>query len=371
MVFAVAALLAPPPPAASAHADPTIAVRLTGVSPSLPPQVDVAVLDGGELTYAELTNRSEDPVYALDPEGAPFLEVSADGVYGDLGSPYLAASPRASSDRTVMRPCCPNSEWVLLSIEQRWTWADPRLDPPLRRSSGDDRGLGALDSGEPLATWEIGLERRGERFEASGVLERRVVGEVTTTIDTSPPEVDVSVIASRPPQVRIRVADDTDVEVVSDDGRSFIRVDARGARGDLSSPDYQAHLRGIGVGEVDGEGWVPLAGGGPDRATWVDLRLSLEEDIPTTPTEAHRFAHEWSIPLLVDGAPARIGGRSVWEPADPPVLDEQSAGFWDGADRQGLLIAGGLTLAVVAAYVAARARGTHGPTPRQETDHDE
>ncbi len=108
-VIAVVALLLLPA-TRSPIRDPTLAVRLTGISPVQPDGVALDVVDD-ELTYFVLGNTSDEPVYALDPGGAPFLEVSADGAFGDINSRYLRVPPKSRPPALVKRPCCPDGRW--------------------------------------------------------------------------------------------------------------------------------------------------------------------------------------------------------------------------------------------------------------------
>lgn len=359
LVLSTAPLLAPP--AAVAHRDPTLAVRLTEVSPVQPDGVTVDVLDS-ELTYLVLDNPTESPVRALDPDGKPFLEVSADGVYGDLGSLSLGASPRAAkSDANVDMKCCPGGDWVRLSSKPTWIWPDPRLDPVLRDDTGTDgRGLGELTSDAPLATWEVDFTSDTGGFTASGVVERKQVGEVVTQVSEAPADLDVSIIEARPPHLRIRVPAGRTLEILDDDGSALVRVNSEGAVARADSAEYAAHLRAVRLPEEAGKGWVPLVGSGPGRLTWADIRVDYSADLPAQGTKAEGLViNEWSIPVRLDGEAGFISGRSDWTSVKPPVIEEEQIpgeGFWGGGDRTSYLVAGGLSAAVIAAYLVARTR---------------
>ncbi|MEU0266768.1 hypothetical protein [Nocardioides sp. NPDC006303] len=357
-VLSILSLLAPP--AAFAHRDPTIAVVLTGVTPKLPEGVVLELLDS-EMTYAALRNDAEEPVYALDRERKPFLQVSADGVYGDLDSPYLQSAPgQITQDSTVKLDCCPDGRWARLSTKPAWVWPDPRLDPPLRTpTTNDDRGLGGMPSDEPLAHWDFDLRYDDTRYTAKGVVERRQVGEVTTKIEHAPDGISASVIESRPPQIRIQVSKGTNVEVLDADGASFIQISPRGAYGRVASASYQAHLRATGLSTPESGAWQPIAGGGPGKATWADLRLDYQANMPDDAGQAQAASvDKWSIPVLVNGERSEISGVSRWKPATPPPLpsEEGSTGFWAAGGTASYLVAGGLTIAVLGAYALSRAR---------------
>lgn len=309
VVLCILSLVAPP--AAVAHPDPTIAVVLTGVTPKLPDGIGLDLIDG-HMTHAVLSNDADEPVQVLDPEGRPFLQVSADGVYGHLESPYLRAPPgNGARDATVELECCPDGTWARLSTTAAWIWPGPRLDPPLRApTTNDDRGLGQLSSDEPLAKWQFDLRHEGTTYTAKGLLERRPAGEVTTTIDHAPPGVSATVIESRPPQLRIEVDGGTEVEILDDDGDGFLRITPQGGFGRVASTAYQTHLRAIGLPtSARGGAWQRVAGSGPDKATWVDPRLDYRTKIPSDPHKVEDgVINEWRIPVLVDGEPSEITG---------------------------------------------------------------
>lgn len=321
----------------------------------------------GHMTYAALSNDAEEPVQVLDPEGRPFLHVSADGAFGDLESPYLRATPRNDTrGATVRLECCPGRTWGRLSTTSAWIWPDPRLDPPLRApTTNDDRGLGQLAPDEPLAEWQFDLRHDGTTYTAKGVLERRQAGEVTTTIEYAPPGVSATVIESRPPQIRVEVDDGTEVEVL-DDGDRFLRISPRGAQGRVASTAYQTHLRAIGLPTptTHGGAWRRVAGSGPGKAAWVDQRLDYRAKIPSDPTQVRNgVINEWRIPVLVNGEPSEITGKSTWKLATPPPppREERSPGFWAGGNAATYLVAGGLTIAVLGAYALARIRRKEEP----------
>lgn len=358
VVLSILSLLAPP--AAFAHRDPTIAVVLTGVTPSMPDGVGLELIDG-DVSYVALSNNADEPVYALDPRRMPFLRVSADGVYGDLDSPYLGAAPQGvDPDATVDLDCCRDGQWVRLTTRSAWSWADPRLDPPLRAPvTGEDRGLGQLTSSEPLASWRFELRHDGTTYTAKGVLERRQPGEVTTTVEHEPDGISASIIESRPPQIRIEVAKGSEIEVLDDEGTSFIRTSPQGTYGRVTSPAYQAHLRAVGLSAAHGEVWQQVAGSGPTKATWADSRLDYKARIPDDPAgKGAVVINRWRIPVVVNGQRSMITGETTWKPATPPSLPSrgESAGFWATDGPAAYLVAGALTIAVLGAYALARVR---------------
>lgn len=356
LVMALAPLLAPP--VADAHRDPTLVVRLTGISPAQPDGVAIEVVDD-ELTYFVLGNDSVEPVYALDPDGRPYLEVSAAGAFGDVDSRYLRASPKnRASAKVVQRPCCEGQgTWVRLTSKASWIWPDPRLDPVLRDDSKDqERGLGAM-SAEPLATWSVTFRGMDGEFDVNGVVERKRVGKVVTSVTAAPVELDVDIIEARPPQIRIG-SGKHEVVVFDRTGRPYLRVSPTGALGSRASEDYQANLKALLLPADRGAGWAPVPGSALGWLTWGEPRLDYSADLPTASSDEQQLViNRWRIPIEVDGRKAEITGQSEWSAVDPPVLDPpvEGPGFWAG-DARAYGVAVGLTAAIAAAYLAARLR---------------
>lgn len=345
--FAVAAGVVSPP--ANAHRDPTIAVRLSGVEPKLPAGVRVDVIDT-EQTYLGVANHGTTPVYVLDPEGRSFLSISADGVFAEADSRYLSAARSLVDDaESAPKGCCPGDGWVRLSSEPRWAWADPRLDPPLRDLSGeDDRGLDAMTSAEPLATWTVPIEQKGAMFDVTGVVERRQVGTVTTTVEAAPEPITIEVTESRPPQLRMEFAAGTRVAILGHDGRPVMRVTPEGASARASSPEYRAHRRAVGLSPRPWDGWVPLEAATWTSVVWADPRLDHQRGIPAAETK-DVVLNEWRIPVVVDGQAGEITGRSTWSPTKPPVPDRPAkTGLqWGAGSTAAYVLAGGLTALLV------------------------
>lgn len=355
--LAVVALPAPLP--ASAHEDPTLVVRLSSVQPGLPPDVRVDVVDS-EQTYLALGNQGSTAAYAVDPDGRPFLQVSSAGVFGDADSRYLGASNDVlKSAGAAPRGCCPAGRWVRLSTKSAWAWPDPRLDPPLRdAANGDDRGLGAMSSDEPLARWQIPLRVDNRTFAVDGVIERRQVGAVTTTIDAAPRGLKTTVIESRPPQLRIEVREDAKLSVLGRDGRTFLRMGPSGTFARSDSDEYQRSRRAMGLRPKAGRSWVPMPGARPTTVVWADTRLDYQAKLPANGTDKARLINEWRIPVIVDGRRDEIRGKSIWESVTPPEIGNTGqSSFQDAGDVTTYLVAGGLTLTLLATVVFARRRG--------------
>ncbi len=210
---------------------------------------------------------------------------------------------------------------------------------------------------EPLATWTASFRGGAGEFEAKGVVERKLVGKVTTSVSKLPTGLDVNIIEARPPQIQLTVGSH-EIEILDGENQPFIRASSDGVWGRRDSADYQAHLRASRLPEDPGTGWVPMAGSGAGWMTWADQRLDYSANIPTEEVNGEPIIiHRWSIPITVDGRPAEIAGTSDWISVDPPNLEppEPGKGFWQ-ADRSAYIAALALTAAVAASYLTARLR---------------
>ncbi|HWD06334.1 MAG TPA: hypothetical protein VG674_28225 [Amycolatopsis sp.] len=359
-VLAVAAIffaaMSLAPSSASAHSDPTIFNRIASVRPDLPSSTQLSVFEGDNPELV-LANASPQPVYVLDPDGRPYLRVSADGAFGDVGSPYLAATAGVVAQASpAPAGCCPDGQWLRLSGKSGWAWAEPRLDPPIAQNqAGGNRGLANLQQGQPLATWDIGLKQGDQQYTVHGTLERRQPGRLRSEVDSLPDGLTADVIESQVPQVQLTARPGKVVEVIGGDGLPFIRMTRQGALGRTASADYQNSMRALGLPPATGQDWVPMVDSGPTKATWADFRLMYTGQPPATSGTDPVVVKRWRIPVTVDGKPGEISGTTRWEPVvlgpdQPAVAPAKSVG------AGGWLIAGGVTLALVAGYVLARRR---------------
>lgn len=354
-VFVAASLLVPS--SAAAHSNPSLYNRIAGIHPELPAGVELSIFEG-DASELVLVNPFPEPISVLDAEGKPYVRVSSDGVFGDVESPYLAATDGVVAHASPAPPgCCGPGRWMRLSDKNGWAWAEPRLDDPIGRNpaAGGDRGLADLQQGQPLASWEIGLAQADRQFTVSGTLERRPPGRLRSAVDAQPDGLTATVIESRVPQVQLTARPGTVVEVIGSDRRPFIRMTPQGTMGRTASADYQNHMRAIGLAPPTGPDWVPTVGSGPSKATWADFRLMVTGEPPATSGAEPVVVKRWQIPVTVDGKPGEISGTTSWEPILPGP-DEAADGPEKSAGVVGYVIAGALTLALVAAAVLARRR---------------
>jgi hypothetical protein len=364
VVGAVLALALTTAVPAGAHAgDPTLVTRLHSVDPALPEGVTVAL----RTTIADqlvVTNPTATPLVALDPDGAEFLRISADGVQGNTASPYfhLSASP------TEVLAGVPSSAspgaapvWVPLSAEPTWGWFDPRLSPTyLQVPVG---GRQEVAETEQVAAWTVPLRYGADAVTVAGALERRpVTGYFETTLDPAPAGLSAVVGQGYVPTLSVQGASGREVTVLGRDGRPYLRFGPDGAEIDRSSPTYRDDLlgRGRAVSEAD-TGWVALPG---SSSTWLDVRLRFPAEDPpaefadaTEPVEVAR----WEVPVVVDGVPQALTGSIRW-------LPNGRAGGGSSWTTVGL-VGGAVLLAVGGGLLVLRSRRL-GRADEDGADHD-
>lgn len=298
-------------PAAAHAGDPTLVTRLDAVVPALPAGVEVAV----RATISDqlvVTNRTPTPLVALDPDGAEFLRITADGVQGNTASPYFHLTAAPPEVRVPLPPVGAAPTWVPLSAEPTWAWFDPRLSPRFLQVPVGGR-QDNVDVREDVAAWSVPLRYGDQPLSVDGVLERRpVTGRFETTIDPPPAGVPAVLGQGYVPTLSMQALPGREVTVLGRDGEPYLRFGAAGAEVNRDSPTYRDDL--LGRGRVPTEtGWAPI----PGVTTWLDTRLRYPaEDPPAQFADAQAPVDvaRWEVPLIVDGAPAALTGTIVWIP---------------------------------------------------------
>lgn len=313
-VLALAAVTAGP---AMAHAgDPTLVTRLDTVNPGLPVGVTAEV----RSTISDqlvVTNTTATPLTALDPEGAEFLRISADGVQGNTASPYfhLTAAPpevRVPVPSSASSGAAP--VWVAMSSEPTWAWFDPRLSPAFLQVPVGGR-QDNVETRADVATWSVPLRYGADAVTVDGVLERRpVTGRFETTMGSQPDGISAVLGQGYVPTLSLLAAPGREVTVLGRDGQPYLRFGAGGAEVNRDSLTYREDL--LGRGRVPGAtevGWAPL----PGTTTWLDTRLRFPAEDPperfadaVDPVEVAR----WEVPVIVDGTPQVLSGAIRWMP---------------------------------------------------------
>jgi hypothetical protein len=347
-------------------------VLLTDVRPALPDGVTLKVEDF-DRSGLMLTNRTTTPAYALDPTGKPFLRVTSTDVYGDADSVYLAYTRVvAKTAETTKLDCCPQGRWVRLAGQGMWGWADPRLDPAQFRpdvtgTPGSSRGLAALSSDAPLATWKVGLRYGQKTLTADGVLKRRHLQYAHSAVDRSPAGVSTTVIESDPPLLHMNATPGSTVAVQDSEGQDFIRMGPQGTFIDSQSVEYRANQRSLGLPPASAEDtWVQMPGATTTAVTWEDDRLTSTATAVTSGGQSSSPVR-WQIPLTVNGTPGHIEGSSVQQSALLPAVEPEAkkGGILSKSASTG--VAFGLTAVLATACGMARRKSKHDHQEKAET----
>lgn len=313
-VLAVALTTAGP---AAAHAgDPTLVTRLYEVSPGLPAGVTAEL----RTTVADelvVTNPTDTPLVAVDPDGAPFLRISGGGVQGNLASPYLHLSAAPTDIPVevpeVAQPGAP-ARWVALSDDSTWGWFDPRLSPQyLAVPIGGRQDVSEV---EELAEWSIPLRYGDTDVTVEGALVKRpVTGRFETTLDTVPAGLSALLGQGYVPSLSLQAGGGRQVVVLGREGEPYVRFGPGGAEVNRDSLTHREDLftRGRLLG-TDEAGWAPLPSA---TLTWADVRLRYPSEDPPDELAAAQSPVDlarWEIPVLVDGERLALAGSIRWVP---------------------------------------------------------
>ncbi len=129
---------------------------------------------------------------------------------------------------------------------------------------------------------------------------------VVDRIEPSAEGVVATVVPTPIGKVALAVAGETRVVVLGADGDRILRIGPGGVEANASSPDWYRANEALGIATVPvdatsgaPERWVRVSAG--SRWEWFDHRLHPSDEGAVT---------RWSIPLEIDGAPARVIGRS-------------------------------------------------------------
>ncbi|MBA3741543.1 hypothetical protein [Sporichthya sp.] len=332
------------PTAALAHADPSVVTVITDLRPALPPGATLAIgNDGDARTLLFLTNSTPTPLTVLTPDGAPFLQVSADGVYADLTSPFLRAPATLASKLT-------DRHWDKLSEQGRWAWADPRIDAPLPPDvdlpGGSAAGVVSRKV-QILSTWKIGLRYGDQSVVATGANERRpFLGTVVTAVAQSPAAVTARVLQAPNPNLRLEVEPGTKLDVIGADGTVALRMRPAGSSMRADSAEYRLSRVALRLPSPPANrAWVPV--GTATAVTFTDARLRAPTlDADTLASTDPVPLSGWELPVTVNGRAAELSGTHTWTPTLQKVAASRSWPFGPAAS-------GGMALFGIGAFVLA------------------
>jgi hypothetical protein len=349
-VLAGAVIVAAATPAPAHGTDPTLVPVIGSITPSLPPDVVVQVRTG--VSEQMLVANPEAKVLSvLDPAGAPFLQVSQAGVFGNVTDPFFSTTLNPPGVPPVLpagaRPGA-DAHWVRLSASDAFGWFEPRLHPATP---------GTEPAGAVVSSWTVGLRWGALPVMVSGTLQRQAVtGTFVADVEPARDGLQVTVAQGRVPALLLVVPPGRTVVVVGVDGVDFLRLDATGAWANPASQSFRDNVDFTDQAEGRTQ-WVRV--GDPGRIRWLDTRLQYSADRPPAVVARENKTAQlarWAIPVRVDGAPARLAGTINWLPNDAlPHRDGHGGLRWVVAGGAGVVL-GVAVLAVVARRRSGAAR---------------
>ena len=146
----------------------------------------------------------------------------------------------------------------------------------------------------------------------------------TELTGVQPPNAGVVVsLAPDHEQLELRVSGPHSVTVLGYQGEPYLRVDARGVSENERSPAVAANRTRIPTGSPDRSTGAPrwrrvsrrpIARWHDHRAHWMG---GITPGVVRRDPDHEHVVFRWSIPIRVDGHPARIRGRLLWAPPAP------------------------------------------------------
>lgn len=361
-VLAVLVLAAPA--GAHSYADPALRTVLDGVQPPVLPAGVVVAVQPSVVDELVVSNPTPTPLDVLAQGGEPFLRVSSAGVLANLASPdwYATGTPEGgpplpadvARDRGRGAP-----RWAQVSSGDTWSEFDPRLHPaaavsPAVRAAAQDR---------VLRTWTIPLRYGGRPLQATGhVLFSPVRGGLLVVLSHTPSGLVAGALQGELPGLFLRVPAASRVDVEGRDGRPFLRFGGGVVQANTASASWADDQRARGraaPASGDAPHWTVVARS--QSWSWLDPRLRYPSDEPgrdvlarTSPTVLTR----WTVPLVVDGAPADLGGTVSWVPRRTALAELGVRSRSSGGSRTGWLVtaAGAAVVAALGALVLRRRR---------------
>ena len=146
----------------------------------------------------------------------------------------------------------------------------------------------------------------------------------TEPIGVQPPNAGVAVsLAADDEQLELRVSGPHTVTVLGYHGEPYLRIDERGVAENERSPAVVANRTRVPTGSpgrsTDAPRWRrvssrPIARWHDHRAHWMG---GITPNVVRRDPDHQHVVSRWSIPLQLDGHPARIRGRILWAPPAP------------------------------------------------------
>lgn len=326
LLYALAA-----PPLALAHSGGAEEVMTT--MDALPPalgnvRVELHRTLGMQLVVQNITSADLE-IFGRD--GKAFLRIGPGGVEANVNAPdwyrFYSVSGVALPDRlsTLARGESLPADWQIVSRTPAWGWFDTRVDAEgIKVTSKLRRG------GERVAikAWRVPVSLNGSRHVLSGKFEfmppskGSYESRMTLPADALP-EISLQLIQGPSPAFLLTNKSAETLTVMDAEGMPMLEVSARGVRGNVRSPGWQAS----GMAESNHTPVVLPAGHEPlwvqrseaSTVTWLDPRAA---PLPAggealTKAASPRPIHQWTIPYTYQGKHHQIEGVTAWMPYQP------------------------------------------------------
>lgn len=342
----------------------------TGGSPEVQLWIDPNLdLGGVEVDIATrmapaLRLRSVDgtPVALLDEDGRTIVEVSGQGVAGNVATDrwYTGNDPNG----LVEPPADIRGEDLLDTVSTAAVWEhyDHRLHPaPLTPT------LEVAQAGEDavLGTTVLPLRVGGDRMEVevttlfrpSGGIYRAFLAEDAV----QPSGATLSVVDGPMPRLVLTADPGAEPVVLGAEGEPMVRILADGtAEANQSSPTWREVRRMteglVPTGLLHPDAvpiWDPIGAGG--TAEWVDPRVDPALAEPTDPTAWLQQDNEVlavDIPVRVDGQVSGVGVRVMWTRFGDPGAFLEAPGAEDGGGLPGWVRTAAVVVVAAGALLA-------------------
>jgi len=300
-------------------------VEATLDSPAAPTPGMTVRVDHSLVDRVVVTVRSG-PVVVIDgPDGQPFLRVGPTGVEARLDSVGWLTAERVdlpgrlrpfAGPVPVLSAAPPGPGWVQVTDDPSWGWPDPRLRPT-------DAAGTAIDHGR----WRIGATVGARSTALSGHLRRvAITGEWESSVDpptvAATPGLAVATVDARAPSLVASYDGPGEVVVLGAGGEGLVRFGAEGVEVNVASPTWAVTSTQAGVAPVPPIGatvaarWQ-AAGPGARPFQWIEPRLDYPVRAPGGALPTPVVVGRWTVPILVDGAPAVLSGTIAWQSYGP------------------------------------------------------
>ncbi|MEN8720318.1 MAG: hypothetical protein ABF296_08665, partial [Oceanococcaceae bacterium] len=207
------------------------------------------------------------------------------------------------------------ARWGTISETSNWGWFDPRLDSYGQRAPDDPE---AHRTPVVVGEWTIPARWDDQEFALRGAFEWQPLnpliaqGELLTTQPA--PSVYLRLIAGSMDALMIDNRSGKPITLIGLRGEPWLRIGPDRVEANIASPSWRAWGRNSADAsptDSDEPRWITVGGG--SRWSWLEPRtrpINAPDDIVTV---------DWTVPLIHDGKPLTVSGRTHWVDASEPM----------------------------------------------------